>query len=394
MKSTKFRIPLYLFVVTLYWLSLYAYIPYLAPYAESMGASYRLVGLILGSYGLIQLVIRIPLGILSDSIRRRKIFIIVSLLLALISSLGFMYFPNPYLMLFFRAIAGAAAAGWVIFTVLFSSYFGDKDAPKAIGYISSCSFTGQVVALLLGAVAAQYFSWKLTFGIAIIASFLGFILSFAIIESKPEIRVKMKISKFSVIWENKHLVAVSLLAILIQIITYATMYGFTPLLAKNIGANNFELGILTALAIIPGVFISSLTGFFTERFGERPTIVCGFLMMTIYSITIPFLGHIYFLYLAQFMGGIGRNLIFPLLMGLSIKGVATEIQGTAMGVFQALYSLGMFAGPIILGFVSEYSGLNFGFIFIGFISLLGAILTLKIINTSSLPKVNLFGRYN
>ena len=46
-----------------------------------------MVGLVVGSYGLIQMLLRIPLGIWSDRIGKRKVFITIGVLLALGSSL-------------------------------------------------------------------------------------------------------------------------------------------------------------------------------------------------------------------------------------------------------------------------------------------------------------------
>ena len=58
----------FIFIVTttLFWFSLYAYIPIFPGYIENSGASHRMVGLIIGSYGFSQMLIRIPLGIVDN----------------------------------------------------------------------------------------------------------------------------------------------------------------------------------------------------------------------------------------------------------------------------------------------------------------------------------------
>jgi MFS family permease len=68
-------------------------VPYVAPYAEQMQADLRLTGLIVGAYGFVQMVIRFPLGIFSDRIGKRKIFILMGLLFAGISGLVVYFFP-------------------------------------------------------------------------------------------------------------------------------------------------------------------------------------------------------------------------------------------------------------------------------------------------------------
>lgn len=60
MSTKKKNINLFIFVTAFYWLSIYAYIPTFSPYIESLGASHKMIGLILGSYGFTQMLIRIP----------------------------------------------------------------------------------------------------------------------------------------------------------------------------------------------------------------------------------------------------------------------------------------------------------------------------------------------
>ncbi len=64
----------------LFWTSLYVYVPILAPYGRHLGGSMTVIGLIISSYGLMQLLFRIPLGVWSDRIGRRKPFLAAGLL--------------------------------------------------------------------------------------------------------------------------------------------------------------------------------------------------------------------------------------------------------------------------------------------------------------------------
>ena len=96
--------------------------------------------------------------------------------------------------------------------------------------------------------------------------------------------------------------------------------------------------------------------------------------MAVFWLPIPFLASFSWLYFSQAVGGFGRGLVMPLLMGLSIKHFAGDKRSTAMGVFQALYGLGMFGGPVIAGILSSSFGLSTGFVFTGIIGLFGAVL--------------------
>jgi len=384
MSKNKYRIPLFYLVTTLYWFALYAYVPYLSPYATSIGASYKMVGLIVGSYGFTQMVLRIPLGIISDTLNKRKIFVIGGVLLGFISSMGMAILPYPGWLLVFRSLAGASAAAWVAYSVLFSSYFEDHEAPKAIGIINSFTSLGQALAMAFGMVAAQFFRQEITFWVASIGGAIGLVASFWVVDKPVENRKPLKVHQLLEVGKDLQLLLVSGLAILSQLVTFGTTYGFTPVVANDLGASNFELGLLTLLSTLPVVFASAFSGsVLVKRWGEGKTIVIGFLISALACIAIPYSGNMLILYITQIIGGFGRGISFPLLMGLSIKTVPGERRATAMGFFQAIYGLGMFMGPVIVGFFGDTIGMVWGFWATGMMSLAGAAITAVITKKAS-----------
>ena len=121
--DTQYRIPIFLAVTTMFWASLYAYVPILSPYAQDMGASLSMVGLIVAAYGLSQLLLRVPTGIISDRIGARRPFILIGLLAAVFAAAGMAMAKTPGQLLICRGMAGVAATTWVAFTTLFPAYF-------------------------------------------------------------------------------------------------------------------------------------------------------------------------------------------------------------------------------------------------------------------------------
>ena len=86
---------------------------------------------------------------------------------------------------------------------------------------------------------------------------------------------------------------------------------------------------------------------------------------------IPALDNLLQLYVSQMIGGFGRGLVFPLLMSFSVATMAPGAKATAMGVFQSLYAVGMFAGPVVVGVMADTAGLGAGFWLCGVAGLLG-----------------------
>jgi predicted MFS family arabinose efflux permease len=376
MSKEKKNIQLFIFVTAFYWFSMYAYIPTFSPYIESLGASHKMIGLILGSYGFTQMLIRIPLGIYSDRINKKKIFVNIGILLSFLSTTGMWFAETPALILVFRSLAGASAATWVSFTVLFSSYFEKDDTAHAIGLINASNKSGQVAGMLLGGIIAQSLGQQFPFLLAAAGAVVGFALSLKVDENKDINHQAITFKEIIKVARNKSLLTVSFLAILMMMIAHSTTFGFIPVAAKNLGATSFHLGLLTTITTIPGILSSYLSGsYFSQRLGEKNTVTIGFLLLAISCVLVPFINQLYLLYFNQMLNGFAQGMIFPVLMGLSIKNVEANKRGTAMGFFQAIYGLGMFIGPIFVGTISDFAGLKMGFWMIGLVGILGAVLS-------------------
>lgn len=372
MSKNKNNIRLFILVTAFYWFSMYAYIPTFSPYIESLGASHKMIGLILGSYGFTQMLIRIPLGIYSDRINKKNIFVNIGILLSFLSTAGMWFAETPALILVFRSLAGASAATWVSFTVLFSSYFEKDDTAHAIGLINASNKSGQVVGMLLGGIIAQALGQQFPFLLAAAGAVVGFSLSLKVDEKKDVDHQAITFKEILKVARNKSLLTVSFLAILMMMISHSTTFGFIPVAAKNLGATSFHLGLLTTITTIPGILSSYLSGsYFSQRLGEKNTVTVGFSLLALSCLLVPLIDHLYLLYFNQMLNGFAQGMIFPVLMGLSIKNVEANKRGTAMGFFQAIYGLGMFTGPIFVGTISDLAGLKMGFWMIGLVGILG-----------------------
>jgi len=357
-----------------FWFSLYAYIPELSTYAEHLGASYQFIGLIGGSYGLTQLLLRIPLGIFSDAIGKRKPFILFGLLIAFISSMITFLNPNAFSLLITRLLAGVSASTWVVFTVLFSSYYLPEEAKKSIGAINSYNAMGQLIAMTIGGFVSFWWGTRYLFLLSAIGALIALGLGVFITDQGHE-KKQIVLKDFLTVVKEKRLLWVSFLAILSQLITFATIFGFVPILAKRLGAEGIQLSLLTILAIIPAVIVARLAGdLFPRTIGVKRTLIIGLLGSGLVCAILPWVTSLSVLYMVQFLSGVARSMVFPLLMGLGIEGIALDKRATAMGIFQALYGIGMVFGPILLGFIAGTFGLTAGFGFTGMIGVLGVVL--------------------
>ena len=368
------RIPLFYIVTAIFWFALYTYVPYISPYSELLGADLRLIGLIVGAYGFTQMAIRFPLGILSDRLGRRKIFVLSGLFFAAVSALCVFFFPHPYTMLLSRSLGGVAAASWVTFAILGASYYPPEQATKSVGYLNAANSVGRMVAFLLGGLIAQWMGIPYAFLLGGLAGLVGLIAGLGITESRKDSATPPKLADLLGIARNPQLLCASLLAILTNYISFATAFGFFPLFAYGLGVSPFTLGMLGMASAAPGLLVSPLAGTVLPRkLGVRNTIAAGFAMAAIGCVLIVFTRNIWQLFAVQIILSTGTVLAYTLLMGLSIRDIPGERRATAMGFFQAVYGLGMFLGPFVTGWLGHGFGLNVALPLTGGVGVLGIV---------------------
>ncbi len=373
---------LFCIVTLMYWFSMYTYVPILPLYAASLGASYKMIGLVIGVYGITQLFLRVPQGILSDRWRKRKLFVTLAMAVSCVSALGMWLLPDVAALLFFRGLSGVSATAWVVLVVLFSSYFTEAEAPRAYGIMNSLGFFGQMAGMFIGGLVAEWYGWTATFMLAAAGAAVGLVLSLAVKENVPVVKAPLRLAAVPGIMRNFHLLVAAAMAGLVQLVVYGSLFGFVPVAAKLLGASNFELGLLTTMSAGASIAASMMSGgWFTRRLGLRWSICCGFALLALTTAVIPWLETMTQLYVSQILGGFGRGLVFPLLMSFSVASVNLSVKATAMGVFQSLYALGMFAGPVAVGAVADGISLAAGFWLCGLCGLIGMVIAWRYVGS-------------
>jgi len=366
----------------LYWVALYFYVPILPVYAQGMGAPLSLVGVMLSAYGVMQLLLRIPTGLASDALGRRKPFVLAGLLLTAVGALGFVWAPAPWFLVGARAITGVAACGWVAITVMYASYFPPAQAARAIAGMGLTNGLGQIFATYSGGLAAETFGWRAPFVLSVVAGTAGMLCMAACFESRSPNRAVVPLT-LRRLWEvgtSRTLLLVSLLSALNTYATFTTIYGFIPVCASDLGATRADLGLLTAISLVPFTLAQPIAARLTERTGFRALVVAGLALSGVMTIATPLATTFWAVTGLQVVAGLGRGLLGVSLMSLAILSVNQRERATAMGVYQAVYAIGMFLGPLAGGLIGEMAGLGAVFVTTGLISLgaaLAAHVTLK-----------------
>ncbi|WP_050182458.1 MFS transporter [Domibacillus robiginosus] len=370
---------LFLLISFLFWFSHFIYIPMLSPYIEQIGGTYTFIGIVLASYGLMQFLFRLPIGIGSDLWNKRKGFVVAGMAVSLLSCLAFALTESLGWVLLSRSLAGIAAATWVAFTILFSSYAAGRDLHRAMGHLSFAVVFAQLLGMALSAWIVEEWGWHAPYWIGIMTGATGLLLSLFIKEGSSEAkREPVQLKELGTTLKEPMLLKVSLLSILAHSVMFTTIFGFTTDYALSAGLRASEITLLVFAFMIPHAVSTLLSGsWFVPKFGKWGTLQIAFSAAAIFTFLMPFADTKAALIALQLVNGFALGLVFPLFLGMAVEEMPHAKRATAMGAYQALYAIGMFVGPFLAGILNTYFGLEASFYFSGFISVLGVWCSVK-----------------
>jgi predicted MFS family arabinose efflux permease len=343
-----------------YWASLYLYVPVLPVYVDSIVASLGVVGIVISSYALPQLLFRVPIGLYYDAVARHKPAVALSIAMCVFGAVGLAYATGAGTLFLSRALTGVGAAGWVAFTTFYTGYYPTGRSSRAIGSINAVNQVALVVATGTGGILADAVGYRGMFLVAAGLAGLG-LLAVSFAREPAVVRGERPHGGFRAVASNRLLLASAVMAIMLQFATFSTIFGFIPSYGASIGATNSQLGSITMVTLGASAVAALASVRLAERFGYSAALALGAALLGGALFLVPATTTVAALALVQLAAGLGRGSLATLLMALSIRSAPSAVRATAMGIYQAVYASGMLAGPLVSGYVAE--SLDLGTVF-------------------------------
>jgi MFS family permease len=342
-----------------FWAAIYVYVPTLSVYADHRGASLGLVGAVVAAYGVTQFLLRVPTGMASDRWGVRKPFALGGFVAALAGCLVLAWAPSPGWLVVGRALAGVASSSWVATTVLLASYYRPDQAMHASALSAFVSGGAQMVAVAAGGWISERYGWLAPFWVGAVLAVVGLLVSLPIADDVTSTPRPVSFSGLLGLAASPLLLLGAGVAAVQQYISQSGAYGFVPVFAsKMLHASQTELGTLTFIGQLTYVVGSLFAARIVNRLGARASLLAGLALTAVGTVLVPLAPTLLALGAIQAIAGAGAALIYTVTMGLAILGVAGGKRASAMGVYQALYAIGMFAGPAFSGWLAESVGLS------------------------------------
>ena len=352
-----------LVIIALFWFAQYIYVPNTAPYLLAQKVTADFVGIIVGVYGGVQMSLRFPMGILADWLGKHKLIIIVGCafsggasVVRILESTG-----NGFLIA--NIMSGVASSLWVSFMLLSTKYITPDRMQTQIGYLFAANNFGIMLAFITSAVCFEGFGMDFLCLCSALSGALAMLLAlslkeddpaYAHLHEPPESKHRPLVADLVKVAKRKRIWFFAFLASIQQGVTMTTIMSFSNEAALRIGGSSYEMGLMTIVFILFNVISSYYSGKppFT-RISQGFLVSSALFMLAAYCFLSVMVTHIYLLIIIQVFLGWSFGFVFTIATSESIVGVEHYRRSSAIGLFQALFAIGMTTVPIIAGRIIE-----------------------------------------
>ncbi|WP_159322724.1 MFS transporter [Raoultella terrigena] len=372
---------LFFIISLLFFVSIHAFDPFLAPYITSLNVEARTMGIIIGATGLASMLLRFPTGILSDRFHNRKRIIQIGLLFTILSWPVVFLHPTPETLFIAKLADGVTSATWVIYNVMFVAFFPPLEAAAAVALLSVTSPVGTFIGISLAGFMARHFGPESSFLVASAAATLALVLTFFIRERRPlQAREDAAQSAVRSQLTDKSVWYLGALCAAVMMVPFATRDTLTPLLAEAFGMAAGSLAPLSSIHLFFYALSTALCApLFYRRLGLARTAVIGGVLQGVVAIAMPYAPNIMVLFALQALAGTAFGMIFTVLNSLIVTHTPVWQQSTRVGLYQSIYSAGIFFGPVLVGYIKYYFAMKQGFLVVGIISIVSIVLIRHVI---------------
>jgi multidrug resistance protein len=365
-KSKSALLPIFLIVVVDV-LGMTIILPLLPFYAERYGASPKVVGLLVMTYALCQLVAGPILGQLSDRYGRRPL-LLVSQLGTFVGFLVLGFARTLALIFFSRFLDGITAGNLSLAQAYISDVTKPEERARSFGLIGIAFGIGFLLGPAISGFLSQY-NYSYPAWAAASLSFTSILCTYFLLpqvvphagdeEGGPGGK-RLGILDWGAY--AQYFKRPELGPVLLNFFVFSVMFGLFlsgfALFAERrftTGGHAFgpkEVGYLYAYSGFLGVIIQGgLLGRLVKRFGEQKLTVAGYACAAVGFLGLSFVQPLSALLLVFSFTAFGNSVLRPCLTAIVTHRCARREQGVVLGLTQSLYSIAMIVSPIASGWL-------------------------------------------
>jgi len=362
-------------------LGLFMILPVLSLFAQQLeGATPALIGLAMSIYGLPQVLLQVPFGLLSDRIGRKKV-IIFGLVLFFIGSVIAALSTTIYGMLIGRALQGAGAISAAIMALV-ADLTQEVHRTKAMASIGASIGASFGIGIIAGPLVSNYGGVHTVFWVTAFLTVLAILTIIYIVPNPQQTKLHRDTEfvpgQMTQALKNPELLRLDYGIFVLHMILMA-VFVVVPSLMRSAGliaGNEWQVYLPvfvgSMVIAVPFVIVAEKLRKMKQVFiGAIGTIMVAALGLSIFHENlvgiIACLG-IFFC---------GFNLLEATLPSLVSKTAPGDLKGTAMGAYSSCQFMGLFMGGVVGGWFNGQYGVTAVFLFCAAVALSWLVLSLS-----------------
>ena len=147
-----------------------------------------------------------------------------------------------------------------------------------------------------------------------------------------------------------------------------------PVFAQDMGASGIYIGMIFGAFSLSRTIFLPYFGKLSDRKGRRPFIISGLSAYTVISFIFILARNVEGLIIVRLIQGVASAMIMPVVQAYIGDITPAGREGFTMGLFNTAMFLGLSFGPLLGGLIKDRFSLDFAFISMGGLSLVGFLL--------------------
>ena len=318
----------------------------IAKYADVLGASSVMVGLVASGFAITALLFKLISGPVNDSMNRKYVLMFAALVMAF-SYVGYGLSTSVQGLFAFRLVQGAGQAFTAtVCLALASDALPAEQFTAGIGYFSLGQVISQTIGPTVGLALVGAFGYRATFFIAA-AVMAGSALMATMVKTRDDtVRKKFHFS-FRNIFAPEALLPAVMMALLSM--AYACVSSFLVIYATDKGINQTSVGLYFTVYAVVMLFSRPFVGKLTDRYGLVRTFIPALGCYALAFILISVSSSLPLLLTAAAISAFGYGTCQPAVQTLCMKCVPKERRGAASSTNYVGDDIGNITGPLISG---------------------------------------------
>lgn len=344
-------------VTILAYIDNFAIVTVISPYAQALGASGILLGLIVAGYSLAEDVFEAFVGYFIDRVKRLKLILVIGLLLNSMVILMYIYAYDPGSLLGVRLIHGGLGALIGPATMAMARYIRSpfKGLGGRMGIYGLAIMTSTSIGFPMGGIMTKYFGRESLFTFLSTIIFFGAILS--MILPSPEVGLGRR-EKLSVRdWVSRGFGILSdrvVFSALLAIFGLSFISGAITTLLPNISylyVERGEVALSTYMGVtaVVAMFLQIPLGLVSDRVERLKLIIFGIVMVMLGLILLVMANTYIWLVAAAIPYGFGYAILFPSTAASVLSRVSKDDTAYASGLYHLMFTEGVVWGAIFSG---------------------------------------------